>query len=59
VSYPSVRRFPRTTGEAFKDATYASCLERPRPFPWSPLLIAATIVLVSGIGAYGVCLLLN
>lgn len=27
-------RYPRTMGQAFKDATYASALERPYPSLW-------------------------
>lgn len=33
-------RFPRTAGEAFRDAYYASAIERPAPRTSSRLLVA-------------------
>jgi hypothetical protein len=31
-------RYPRTSGEAFKDASYAACIERPWPSLWKRIL---------------------
>lgn len=41
----TVRRYPRTLGEAFKDATYASAIERPWPPLWKRLICAIKEIL--------------
>ena len=39
-------RYPRTTGEAFRGADYASSLERPRASRWPRFVGWAVIALV-------------
>jgi hypothetical protein len=39
----NTRTFPRTLGEAFKDANYACAIERPAPNPYPRVLWVALI----------------
>lgn len=45
----NTRRFPRTASEAFKDADYASALERPRPASWGLRLLCFAAFALIGV----------
>ena len=46
-SWPTVMRFSRRSGEALRDATYASVLERPGPSRVGPTQWVAATTLVA------------